>query len=52
MSPTLTSRDFADGVPAAAALGRLGALIATPVLLVERLGGTPLGPPTIGAGRG
>jgi FMN reductase len=48
----LTSRDFADGVPADAAFGRLGTLVDTLLLLAERLDGASLGPPPIGAGRG
>jgi FMN reductase len=48
----LTSRDFADGQPTEDALVRLDALIDTVVLLAERVGGTPLGPPPLGAGRG
>ncbi|MCW2994275.1 MAG: NADPH-dependent reductase [Conexibacter sp.] len=48
----LTSRDFADGAPTEEALTRLDALIDTIILLAERAGDAPLGPPPLGAGRG
>jgi FMN reductase len=47
-SAYLTSRDFADGEPTDAALRRLGELIDTTILLAQRIGGAPLGPPPIG----
>jgi FMN reductase len=48
----LNARDFADGRPTDDALVRLDALIDTVALLADRLGGEPLGPPPLGAGRG
>jgi FMN reductase len=51
-SAYLTSRDFTDGVPSDDALARLTSLIDSALLLAARVGGEPLGPPPIGAGRG
>jgi len=48
----LNSGDFTDGRPTEDALLRLDALIDTIILLAGRVGGVPLGPPPLGAGRG
>jgi FMN reductase len=51
-SAYLTSKDFADGLPSEDALARLDAVVDAVLALADRLGGAPLGPPPIGAGRG
>jgi FMN reductase len=47
----LTSKDFTDGAPSAVAEARMDELLDSVMLLATTVGGRPLGPPPLGAGR-